>query len=35
MLGATEPWIVEAVEMDTTQETVTIEMGLKAGTMWG
>lgn len=35
LLGATEPWVVEAVEMDTARETVTIELGLKAGTIWG
>ena len=35
LLGATEPWVVEAVEMDTARETVTIEMGLKDGTIWG
>ena len=35
LLGATDPWMVEAVEMDTTRETVTIELGLKEGTIWG
>ena len=35
LLGATEPWMVEVVEMDTARETVTIELGLKAGTIWG
>ena len=35
LLGSTEPWVVEAVEMDTARETVTIELGLKAGTIWG
>lgn len=35
LLGATEPWMVEAVEMDTQRESVTIELGLKAGTVWG
>ena len=33
LLGATDPWMVEAVEMDTTRETVTIELGLKEGTI--
>jgi transposase len=35
LLGNTEPWVVEAVEMDTARETVTIEMALKAETIWG
>ena len=35
LLGATDPWVVEAVEMDTARETVTIELGLKEGTIWG
>ena len=35
LLGATDPWQVEAVEMDTARETVTIELGLKAETAWG
>ena len=34
LLGATDPWAVEAVEMDTAREAVTIELGLKAGTVW-
>ena len=34
LLGGTDPWVVEAVEMDTTRETVTIELGLKAGAVW-
>jgi len=35
LLGTIDPWVVEAVEMDTARETVTIELGLKAGTVWG
>jgi transposase len=35
VLGATDPWRVEAVELDTARETVTIELGVKAGTIWG
>lgn len=34
LLGATDPWIVETVEMDTVGEKVTIELGLKEGTIW-
>ena len=35
LLGNTDPWAVEAVELDTERETVTITMGVKAGTIWG
>ncbi len=33
--GATDPWKVEAVEMDTARETVTTGPGLKEGTVRG
>lgn len=35
VLGVTDPWRVEAVELDMARETVTIELAVQAGTRWG
>ena len=34
LLGVTDPWMVEAAQLDTTRETVRIELGIKPGTLW-